>query len=453
MNLSASSLACPVCHGVLLREKPAWHCQVCDKGYPDLNGIPWLYQDPETEWVHWQNLYHHMISTLDAEAEDAKLSLKEAAHQKTKDRLGRIIQGKKEQIQCLQKILSPLGLPDKPDLPLHLAMRSQLPKAQGFLSYYDNIFRDWCWGEEENRRSMEILEQLGKGLEASGPALVMGAGSCRLAWDIALRAQSAEVYAMDINPLMLLAAKRLFDGRRVQLVEFPIAPLSMKDFAVKQSMKLHAKAPEHLQLIFGDALKPPFVPGTLAKVVTPWVIDILQADLPVLMASVNRSLQMEGVWLNFGSLAFFHSDFGKCYSVEEVEDLLAEWGFALLERGRFELPYLNSPLSSQKRFESVYGFAAKKIAHCTSQAPASHKPGWLTDHSIPIPLLPAFQRLVAANQLFVHMIGLIDGRQSIATLAEKVAPTVGVSPQAAQALIEQVLFDLVQKTSKSSAFS
>ena len=43
-------------------------------------------------------------------------------------------------------------------------------------------------------------------------------------------------------------------------------------------------------LVLGDALRAPFPDGSFDTVVTPWLIDIITDDLPVLAARINNLL-------------------------------------------------------------------------------------------------------------------------------------------------------------------
>ena len=46
----------------------------------------------------------------------------------------------------------------------HLALRTRLTSEQGLTTYYNNIHRDWAWGDEENTASVElVLQALGSG--------------------------------------------------------------------------------------------------------------------------------------------------------------------------------------------------------------------------------------------------------------------------------------------------
>lgn len=83
-------------------------------------------------------------------------------------------------------------------------------------------------------------------------------------------------------------------GEKLRMYEFPIAPKSLEDDAVKRTLKAPEKTNEEFHLVLGDALRAPFTAQSFDTVVTPWLIDIIAEDLPVLGARDNRG----DVWRN-----------------------------------------------------------------------------------------------------------------------------------------------------------
>ena len=448
-----SILACPSCQGELSLQGKKIACLLCGEGYPLVGGIPFLFKDPQLIKARWHNTLHATCGQLAEEAQLLKYCLGRGdLLEATKKRLLHLLQAKKEQIGLLQSLLSPLEL--KEPLPsTQKLLESSIPKASGFVQYYDNIFRDWQWGEEENKAHVNpILSHLPDSFQVDN-ALVLGAGAGRLAFDLSLHLAIKRTYAADINPLMLLVAKRMYTNRALSLYEFPIAPLTWKQSAVKHRMKFKGKAPLGLTPILCDALQPCFKPKSFSFLVTPWFIDILSCDFKDLVLKLNSLMDMGGHWLNFGSLSFFHADQSLCYSQEEVAEILAAGGFSLIKDARQKLPYLNSPHSSQSRHESVYTFLAVKKEHRSSAAQAAkEQPSWLTDVSQPIPLLPGFEQALATNTLFCQILAKLDGKSALRDLAPQVALWVGFTEPQALSLLKQVLGDLWQKQQKAIKF-
>ena len=70
-----------------------------------------------------------------------------------------------------------------------------------------------------------------------GRMLVVGAGAGRLAYDVHARRRPATLVAADLNPLMMIVARRMFSGGRVELYEFPVAPRDLASHAVLRDLR------------------------------------------------------------------------------------------------------------------------------------------------------------------------------------------------------------------------
>ena len=92
----------------------------------------------------------------------------------------------------------------------------------------------------ENSASLQQIKAVAKGGDGDdshlGDTLILGAGACRLAYDIHMWLGTSRTVAVDFNPLLLLVAKRVMQGDELQLYEFPIAPKSIEDFAVLRKL-------------------------------------------------------------------------------------------------------------------------------------------------------------------------------------------------------------------------
>jgi hypothetical protein len=118
------------------------------------------------------------------------------------------------------------------------------------------------------------------------------------------------------------------------LWEFPIAPRSISDHAVLQTLVAPSPVREGFHLILADVLRPPLLPESVDLVVTPWVVDILPENFQAFAARVNRLLKPGGRWVNFGSLAFSQPAAAARYSLEETLAIVMDSGFAAREPPR-----------------------------------------------------------------------------------------------------------------------
>jgi ubiquinone/menaquinone biosynthesis C-methylase UbiE len=320
--------------------------------------------------------------------------------------------------QQLDALLQPLALQSMTaGVESYLALRTRLPPDQGLNTYYANIHRDWCWGERENTASLDRIRAVAGDITPLGRTLVLGAGGGRLAYDLHTELAPELTIAFDFNPMLLLLAKKMFAGENLPMIEFPIAPLKAGDDAVARELSAPAASDERLQLVLGDALRPPFAAQSFDTVLTPWLIDIISEDLPAFTRRINRLLRTGGRWINFGSLAFSSAQHSRRYSIPEVVEILAGTGFSEPQIEEASIPYMCSPASRHGRQETVFSFAASKTAQ--AEPPERHRalPDWIVTGKVAVPLQPAFQTQAMTTRVFAFVMSLIDGKRTIDDMA------------------------------------
>ncbi len=415
----AEVLACPCCRAAL-DGGGTTACAGCGKEFAAVDGIPWLLPEPSASLADWHLRLKHLTQRLDGEVELLKLELKEPAlSELTTKRLRKILQAKVEHRKALAELLAPLEASTEGSEELSSAMNVRLPARQTITSYINNIFRDWAWETEENRLCLDaVLEVLPKDAWKGKRVLILGAGYGRLAYDLHQTAGPALTVATDINPLMLIAAKRLFKGKALKLHEFALAPRDLESHAVLRKCTAATAANPGLELVFADALKPPFKAGAFDVVLTPWLIDILPPSLPQLAATINDLLVPGGTFVNFGPLGFNHARSIDNLSLEEVLETVTAAGFAVGEPRRHSMPYMQSPASAHGRIELVTAFAAKKTGAAAIR-PASFVmlPAWLTGRELPVPRLKSFDTFTIINSILIDTLAMIDGKRTMAELA------------------------------------
>jgi len=413
-------LACPHCAASPLTQSPGnWSCGACGSRFPLLDGIPWLFADPGASLGEWREKLHRLVVELNAQATDirAELDAKNLSAS-TRTRLELLVQAYTDHARRLDALLAPLALDVKlATRETHLALRTRMPASQDLASYYVNLHRDWSWGAAENEASFELVKEA-NGQRPLGTMLVLGAGGCRLAYDLHQRCAAEATYALDVNPLLLFAARRILAGQPVELYEFPIAPRSIESHAVLRELRAETPARDGLHLVFGDALRAPIRPGSVDTVVTPWFIDIVPADFADLAARINRLLRPGGRWLNFGSLAFAQRAAARCYSLEEVLEIVAENGFGHPLVREAVVPYMKSPASRHSRLEGVVVFCADKERDVPAPPEFSTLPEWLVRDDLPVPLLHEMQVTAVATRIQAFVMSLVDGRRSLQDMAQ-----------------------------------
>lgn len=406
-------LQCPRCRRApLVVADGGFACRTCQVRYPRLGGLPWLFADPELAVGEWRNRLTLYLEEFAAAERATDRDLVAAARDSTRTRLARLRDAYREQSRLVRALLEPLALSPLP-LPhaTALAFGTPLPLRQDLHSYYANVHRDWCWGAEENAASHAEVAAALDG--RAGRLLVLGAGAARLAYDLHQQGAQTLTAALDINPLLLLVAERVVRGGRVELYEFPIAPRTSADVAVRRELAAPAPARAGLELLFADAWRAPFAAQSFDAVVTPWLIDIVDLDFESVALAVNRLLVPGGRWVNFGSLAFPWRRPGLKYGPEEVRDIVVDAGFEVGLQRDATLPYMRSPASRHARVETVAIFAADKRRRGPREPASDATPPWLRDSALPVPRHDPLALAADASRIQAVLLALVDGQRSI----------------------------------------
>jgi hypothetical protein len=209
---------------------------------------------------------------------------------------------------------------------------------------------------------------------------------------------------------------------------------------------------DNFHLVLADALRPPFPEESFDTIVTPWLIDIINEDLPVFSARINRLLKKEGRWVNFGSLAFSSPEKARNYSPEEVKAIVAEQGFSDPYVSQATIPYMCSPASRHGRQERVFTFSAYKERN--ADKPGRHKalPDWIVTGDDPVPLSPSFRQQAMSTQIYSFIMSLIDGKRSIKDMAAVLEKQRLMSKEEAIPAIRTFLTKMYDDAQRQSGF-
>lgn len=414
-------LACPRCDKTPLTvTKTGYHCPACKTDFDSINGIPFLFADPDASLGEWRGRMQraltqlsHDVAALDNELADKNLRLL------TRRRLERLRKAQDHHRRSLARLTEPLDVQSLTgNHESYLALRTRLPTEQGLNTYYNNVHRDWCWGDEENTASLNQIQAVAQGSDSLGDTLVLGAGAGRLAYDIHMHIGGDTTIAFDFNPLLLLVAQQAVTGDPLNLYEFPIAPYSLDDEAVLRKLAAPEPVRDGFELVLGDALRAPFAPGSFDTVVTPWLIDVVGEDFASFAARINRLLKKGGRWINFGSLAYATPERAQRLSAEEAKEIIGETGFSNPYVSEQTIPYMCSPASRHGRQERVFTFSATKQKDGPDVSRHRALPDWIVTGKESVPLSPAFRTQAMTTQIYAFMMSLIDGKRSIVDMAD-----------------------------------
>jgi SAM-dependent methyltransferase len=331
-------------------------CTRCSQRYPRVGRIPVLLPRPDDHVDLWRQqlgllIAHGRHTLASAEAQAASPGLLPCV----RTRLCALAHGVQRQLDDIVTLVGPaLGGP-RP-------ARSCSGLPRGVVDYASFLYRDWAWesaGHDENRSAVEAIRSV-LGAEHLGRVLVLGAGGCRLAYDLH-RLAGTETMVVDIDPFLFLIAEAVIRGERLRLTE---ATANVQDLAhVATSWDLTAPDgpldDECFHFLLANGLAPPLADGVFDTVVTPWFIDQVPTDLPRFLAVLRRVLGPRGRWINQGPLVYpAEAPLSRRFSRDEVFELAGRAGFRVAEWSCESRPYLVSPINGRGKVEPVLTFVA-----------------------------------------------------------------------------------------------
>lgn len=437
-------------------------CPACNSRFPLVNcgpaSIPWLFRQPEVARLEWSARYKGFLNRNANQYNRLNRALnKTLSSCATGRRIENTMRASRGHRNQVASVLAPLDLDGDVLVPaVTKALYDILPKKQGLTSYADNVFRDWAWNNGENEALLDAVDEVLKAdrRDAIGSVLTLGAGACRLSYDMHRKYLPARSVALDFNPLLLLLGSRIIHGDVLPFYEFPLAALDEPMSGVLQNCQapsaLRGDAATRFSFVLGDATDPPFAAKSFDTVVTPWLIDIIPQDLRDFVPQVNRLLPEGGLWLNTGSLAFFHENPRRCYSEGEVLEIVEQHGFEIVAVDHRTIPYLQSPHSAHGRVERIVSLVARKTADVICSPDPAHLPDWLLDMSRPV---PGSAELVveSSSYLFAAQVtAAIDGKRSIQAIARMVAREYDLDMDQCVHAVSRILVDAYEDGNSAS---
>jgi uncharacterized Zn finger protein (UPF0148 family) len=149
----SDKFACPRCDKSPLAKKDGgFRCTACKAEYPSVADIPWFFAEPDASLGEWRNRLHFSLQQLANESQRIQTELADNGMRSlTRNRLEQQVKAIDEHRKILRNVLEPVDVQSlTASHESHLALRTRLPIDQGIQTYYQNIHRDWCWGETEN---------------------------------------------------------------------------------------------------------------------------------------------------------------------------------------------------------------------------------------------------------------------------------------------------------------
>lgn len=439
-------LVCPRCRGRLSPGNRGLTCEDCARRYPALDGMPVLFDDPSARIEEWERqVGDFRKSNADVRAKILAQLAGEPILARTRRRLDLLHARLEEHGDRLLDLSSAagLGLRERSG-PVPSAV---VPGEGTLTAYYHQLHRDWGWDGTDNREAIDMLEEVSGVLGDTplGRTLVLGAGGCRLPYDLHRVHGGTTTIAIDINPLPFVVARRVIKGETVRLFEFPLRPRHTERSCIDRTLGCSNPGAVGFELVFGDGLDPPVRPGAFDTVLTPWFIDQIPKDAADLMPVLREVLAPGGRWLNFGPLIYHpsHTRLAHRYCVDEILELAQAWGFEVERHTYRRMTYMESPDGTQGRTEHVLvSLARKRDAEPKARLGAEPSESWLLDPGQPVPRFRGLDSYRPPHPMFAAVVALIDGERSTARIAEILVEQHGLPPEAATMGVQACLREI-----------
>ncbi len=349
-------VVCPLCRAPLER---TFACVPCGQQYPGIASIRVLLPPARAHIEHWRK----QLGLVVQQGADTRRALEaqadEAPGEGTRIRLRGLARALARQVEEMASVLgATLGGPMPPD--------DQVGFPRGALDYLPYLHRDWAWADghdDENARSLLSIRRVTQAREL-GRTLVLGAGACRLAYDLHVHLRATETAVVDVDPFLLAVAEAVIRGGRVDLTEASVNAPEVD--AVSRPWTLVAPSgplgADVFHCFLADGTKPPFADGSFDTIVTPWFIDQVPTDLEAFLAAIHRLLVPGGRWLNHGPLIYPGNSLpiARWYSRQEIFELAGAVGFRMAGWESASQACLVSPLTGRGKIETVLTFEGRR---------------------------------------------------------------------------------------------
>lgn len=312
-----------------------------------IGGIPWLFSNPEKSFLEWsEKTQAYFLNEENQLSHLQGLLNQNSLNNKSKKRVQQLINDKHAHLKQMKKLLDDFTKNQNPNIILD---------TQNILSYQDNIFRDWCWGQEENQIYVDyITNELS---DSEKNILVLGAGSCGFSYELSKKT-SANVVAIDINPYLFLVANKILNKKHVKLHEFLTYPDEIQAISKKWEIKPVDTQENHFQ-VFCDFTNMPFKENSFDVVIGCWFYDIIDPKLDQSLKHINKYLNNDGKSFFIGPSNFHKKQVEDKLTKEEIIRIYAD-NYQDVSFKLDKVNYLNNPSNSYQRLENILFLKAKQ---------------------------------------------------------------------------------------------
>ena len=422
-------LACPTCqadtnNGFTPEQQ---NCTACGQQFFDLQGMPCWFDVGLAQQQLWESLYALAIKSGQNNLErNRQRNLSDMLPSSVK-RIHNMDAVNNSIVEAMDVLLNDMGL----NKTVHPEFANYDPSRM--LQYFELLLRDWAWdgaqhqAESENARELERITAAHKAIDKPlGDTWVIGAGAGRLSADIHHHLKPSHTVALDTNPVLISCAYRLVAQQKPwQLPEIHPGP----QLGIPLTKVWPMNAPSYTNMdtwyaVAGNAWRPPLKQHSFDTLITPWFMDVNGREVRDLIGQVQKYLKPGGVWINTGPLLYGPdiTDMHR-YSHEEIIELLEVAGFEVIYQNKVQSPYLDTPLSEEKRIEQIWTFAAVAPSEFPPTYANINPPAWIVLPHLPIPTNQTFN--THGNPVLQHLVAQVNGATSINDIADIMRPNLG----------------------------
>lgn len=395
--------------------------------YPLFEDIPWLFKDPEYHFLSWGTKLESFIQEEETYIKYLKKLANEHPMKTTRQRLSHIHQAKDKNLKTMSKTLNIFRGHQQ------LAMSSSTQQVH---SYFQLIFRDWCWDTEEHQVYLEFCKK--NFPQNCKNVLILGCGASKINYDLSLEFPTVNFIGLDHNPFLLFTAQKIFNGDEVKLSDYTNFPKNLDSTSKLYRIKKKKQDISNHQFILGRFPELPFEAQTFDLIIAPWFFDILDTQYKFSINHTSNLLKKNGTLILFGPNNIHAPHLPQQYTGEEVDELISPL-FEDFSLERQTLKYLKNPLESQNRIEEVmFVVGHGPITKKTELSPKFKQELIHFD--------PPFEHYKAVNQTFYHILKHIKNDMKSEDLAKKIQEEFALKQDEAlyytENFISKVLIDI-----------
>ena len=214
------------------------------------------------------------------------------------------------------------------------------PKFISYSNTLEYLERDWCWLPHSERElkliQKQVLSSLQKCQFDNSSALVLGAGTGRLAWESLKHFD--QVYALDQS---LSMAQQFYKTINDTLTFYSIGTTNRivdADMVVKREARSHLPKDEYapnvsadlerISYLVGNAANIPLAQNSISAILSIYFTDVI--PLEDYFSEILRVLNPGGVFFHFGPLEYHFEDISQHLSAEEIKRQFVANGFDII---------------------------------------------------------------------------------------------------------------------------